>query len=236
MVNFISKEDSNTNIKNMDCLDFIKTIKEDSVDLILTDPPWDVAKKEYEIGNGLELVVKLLPDFKRIMRVGRHLLFDLSFQTMFDFHKEISKYFTYRQPIILYCNNQMGHRSFAGWNHFRTILWYCTNREDGTPTPIITRYRDVIEFPMKTSKNEDWKYPNPKNVESYKTLIRMFSKENDVVFDPFLGSGTTAIASSLENRKFIGCELNTDYYNIAIKRICNIKLMNSIDKEDVTFP
>ncbi len=203
----------------MDCLEYIKTIESDSIDLLLTDPPWDVAKKEYEKGNGLELVKSLLPDLKRIMKSGRHLLFDLSFQTMFNFHNEIIKYFTYRQPIILYCNNQMGHRSYAGWNHFRTILWYCTNREDGSPTPVIRKYRDVIEFPMKSSKHQDWKYPNPKDVESYKTLIRMFSKENDMIFDPFLGSGTTVIAALKEGRRVLGCEIDENYFNIINHRL-----------------
>ena len=50
-------------------------------------------------------------------------------------------------------------------------------------------------------------------------LIRLFSKENALVVDPFLGSGTTALACKNTNRGCIGIELNKEYYDIAKKRV-----------------
>ncbi|HAS92680.1 MAG TPA: hypothetical protein DCS12_10785 [Clostridiales bacterium] len=50
-------------------------------------------------------------------------------------------------------------------------------------------------------------------------LIQYFSKEGEIIFDPFIGSGTTAIQAIKNNRKFIGCEIIPEYFNIAIKRI-----------------
>ena len=76
---------------------------------------------------------------------------------------------------------------------------------------------------MKSLKKEKWKYPNPKSIYSYGKLIEMFSKENDVVLDCFIGSGTTAIACKELNRKFIGFEINKEYYDIANIRIQNSK-------------
>ena len=53
-------------------------------------------------------------------------------------------------------------------------------------------------------------------------VIRSTSNEGDVVFDPFMGSGTTAFVSKKLNRNFIGCEINEDYVNAANKRLKSI--------------
>lgn len=65
-----------------------------------------------------------------------------------------------------------------------------------------------------------------KSLPLIRKLIRNSSKENEIVLDCFSGSGTTAVASFLENRKFIGFEINKKYYDIALKRI------SEINKED----
>ena len=50
-------------------------------------------------------------------------------------------------------------------------------------------------------------------------LIKIFSKENSLIVDPFMGSGTTGVCCKKNNRNFIGIELNKEYYDIAKKRI-----------------
>ena len=54
-----------------------------------------------------------------------------------------------------------------------------------------------------------------------KEFIELSSKENDIIFDGFLGSGTTALACIDLKRKIIACELDNEYYDKAIKRINN---------------
>ena len=56
-------------------------------------------------------------------------------------------------------------------------------------------------------------------IQLFSYLITLGSRENDLILDPFIGSGTTAIASRLLNRNFIGFELNKEYYDIANTRI-----------------
>lgn len=204
----------------MDCLEGMKQISDNSIDLILTDPPWDINKKEYERGDGLEIVKSLCPELSRVLKINGHLLFDISFEQIFKLNQVLEPYFSFRQPIILYCNNQIGHRSYAGWNHFRIILWYC---KKDMRTPVKRKYRDVFEFSMKSLKKEDWIYPNPKSVESYEFLLKMFSLEGDIVLDIFIGSGTTAIASKKLKRHFIGFEKEQEYVDIANKRLSIIK-------------
>ena len=59
-------------------------------------------------------------------------------------------------------------------------------------------------------------------------LIRLISKEDDVVLDPFMGSGTTGVACKLLRRNFIGIELNEEYIKIAEARINNYKFQCSL--------
>lgn len=204
-------------IYNMDCLEGIKQIPDKIIDLVLTDIPWDIKKKDYDIGNGLKTLKLIRENLLRITKNNSHLLFDISFEKIFDLHNIIKNIFNYRQPIILYCNNQIGHRSYAGWNHFRMIMWYCRNNK-----AIPKRYRDVIEFPMVSLKKENWKYPNPKSIFAYSKLIEMFSKENDIILDCFIGSGTTALACKQLNRHFIGFEINHEYFKIANNRLLEL--------------
>lgn len=62
-------------------------------------------------------------------------------------------------------------------------------------------------------------HPTQKPTELIEQLIDMFSKEGDIILDPFLGSGTTAVAAIRKNRSYIGYELNKEYYDIAVERI-----------------
>jgi site-specific DNA-methyltransferase (adenine-specific) len=83
---------------------------------------------------------------------------------------------------------------------------------------------DILNIPNNKTKGENGKnlHDTEKPVELMKILIENSSKPNDIVFDPFIGIGSTAIACLETNRKFIGCELDTTYWNIANERILHI--------------
>lgn len=70
-------------------------------------------------------------------------------------------------------------------------------------------------------------HPAPFPEELPNRLIKLFSFTNDIVIDPFMGSGTTAIAAIKNNRNFVGYEINKEYINLANNRILNLKEKNS---------
>ena len=82
---------------------------------------------------------------------------------------------------------------------------------------------DVLEFPNKKIKlkNGENAHDTEKPVELMKILIENSSKENELVLDFTFGIGATAIACKETNRKFIGCEINKKYFDIAVKRLEN---------------
>ena len=80
---------------------------------------------------------------------------------------------------------------------------------------------DLLQYPNTKTKGEYNKpiHPTEKPIDLMKVLIENSSKENEIVLDPFLGVGTTAIASKETNRQYIGIELDEQYYNIANERL-----------------
>jgi site-specific DNA-methyltransferase (adenine-specific) len=79
--------------------------------------------------------------------------------------------------------------------------------------------RSVWSIPLLSKKEKKFgKHPTQKPLELLNRIIISSSKENDVVLDPFVGSGTTGIISNLHKRKFIGIDNNKDYLDLAIKR------------------
>ena len=72
---------------------------------------------------------------------------------------------------------------------------------------------------MKTESAKKLQHPAPYPITLPTRIIRLYSWYNDVILDPFMGSGTTAVAAVRERRKFIGFEINEEYYKKACKRI-----------------
>ena len=66
------------------------------------------------------------------------------------------------------------------------------------------------------------RHPTQKPVSLFEYLIRMYSNPDEVVFDPFMGSGTTAVAAEASGRKYIGFEINQEYHRTSIERIKNL--------------
>lgn len=80
---------------------------------------------------------------------------------------------------------------------------------------------------MNTESAKRIGHPAPFPEELPNRLIKLFSFTNDIVIDPFMGSGTTAIAAIKNNRNFVGYEINEEYINLANNRIENLKEKNS---------
>lgn len=90
------------------------------------------------------------------------------------------------------------------------IKSYVTIQDKGERWPV-----NLIEF----KRDKEKFHPTQKPVDLLRYLIRTYTNEGDVVLDNCMGSGTTCVAAIMENRKYIGIELNEEYYKIAKDRI-----------------
>lgn len=232
----------NFKLVNASCFDWLETIPSNSVDLVLIDPPYEVSR-ETNFQSG-EKTGKDTDRFRISMDFGE---WDFGFSGLDSVIMEC--YRVLKQSGTLICfydlwkvSTLRAYFDNAKFKQLRFIEWVKTN-----PVPInsktnyLTNSREIALVGVKGGKptfnseydNGIYKYPvchdkgrfhpTQKPVELIRDLIRKHSKENDTVLDCFSGSGTTAVASILENRNFIGCELDKTYYNKSMKRIEEIQ-------------
>lgn len=226
-------------IYNEDCLVGLKKIPDNSIDLVLIDPPYDICTAGGKKGND-----KLSHD---IMKLEKELI-DNDLVSSFDI-KILDELVRVMKDINIYiwCNARQIPMYIKYFNlqlqcKLEVVVWGKTN-----PIPLFSnKYMNDKEYCLYFRKNgyckpqnyEDaktiyisqanvkdkklYEHPTIKPLELIRRLIRNSSKENDIVLDCFLGSGTTAVACVLENRKYIGFEINKKYFDIANKRISEI--------------
>lgn len=91
---------------------------------------------------------------------------------------------------------------------------YISNADDSLCYPL-----SIWEFPqVRGNSKEKLLHPNQKPLSLFRELIKTYSNENDLVFDGYVGSGTTPMACVLEKRKFIGSENNQEYFDLSVNR------------------
>ena len=210
-------------IERGDCLTLMKFLPDNSVNLTLTDIPYDGVNRA---SNGLRVLDKSKADI---------ITFNLN-----EFLEEV--YRVTKGTTIIFCGQNQLSEIFDYFKvkdgTVRQLIWKKTN-----PSPMngqhiyLSGIENAIWFKKRGSvfnahcKNTVFEYPcgrskvhpTEKNHDLLKELILDNSNENDIVFDPCLGSGTTAICSVELNRHYIGFELDKDYYNIACKRLDEVK-------------
>ena len=219
-------------LKNEDCLNTIKEIPDKSIDLILTDPPYNIAK--YSTGNielpGREALnnniadwdnIPLEPgdfinDFKRIIKpngnifvftsynlIGKwHMIFDPEFDTFqfFIWHKTNPAPKIYKNGFLNSCE-----MIICMWN--KGHKWNFTKQNE---------MHNFFESPicMYPERLREPKHPTQKPVKLLKHIINIASDPNDIVFDPFMGVGSTGIACKELGRRFVGCEIDKIYFDV----------------------
>ena len=208
-------------IYNCDALEFMKQVPDKYFDLVLTDPPFGMSfqsgrrnKQHKKIANDNNL--SWLPDFAkelhRITKEDAHLYLFCSHHFVEVFKSEIQKYRKVKNILIWEKNNTgMGDLEGDYAPKYEMIL-FCSNSEkklNGGRDPNI----------IKSTRTQNELHPTQKPVPLIEFLAKKSSEQGDIVFDPFMGSGTTAIACQSLGLDWCGCELEPDYVAIANKRL-----------------
>ena len=206
---------------NGDCLEVMRKMKDKSVDLILTDPPYNL-KKDFKNDNltEQEFLNFLLPIFNEFARIikDKHsvvIFFDngqklpLFWKTLFASNLIFQKGCQFYKPN----DCSMPHNRILRKSE---VFYICSS------TPQLNHDGDgymhdcIIE---NHTKKEGWYHPTAKNIEVIKKIIYVNSTKNQIILDPFLGSGTTAVAAKQLKRNFIGIEISPAYCKIAQDRL-----------------
>jgi len=215
-----------------DCLEAMQKIPSNSIDMVLTDPPYLVTSRGCSGGTGGMLKTKLSKDGK----IFKHNNLKES-----DYLKYLHKILKEGSHGYLFTNNKNLSKmlievSKAGFNIFKTLVWAKDNcitnmyYMDSHEYIIFFRKgkakkinncgtRSVLNF--KNVKNK--LHPTEKPIDLLEVLIENSSNIGDTVLDFTMGSGTTGVACNNLNRDFIGIELDKEYFDIATKRITESK-------------
>jgi len=223
---------------NDDCINVLRNLPDNSVDLIVTDPPYDI--KSTKTGSNSDFSIsfqKSLTELDELDIVGG---FDTEevLNELVRVNKNINMYFwCNKAQIQMYLDYFVRDLDCS----FDILKWVKTNavptfnnkylsdteyclyfRKGGYCNP--SNYNDastLFNEPINSKDKKLYEHPTIKPVKMLDRLIKNSSKEGDVVLDCFMGSGSTGVSAKQLGRSFIGVELTEKYYEIAKKRIDN---------------
>ena len=234
---------SGYNLIHGDCYSFIPTIPDKSIDLVITDPPYDFGgikggglykpvdkesgeENPYNRGseNSLTKLKELdsidfnASEFLELLKPKMKLFYGYFFcnkKLVPDYlNFAIKNKYTF-EILILYKTNPIPAKN----NHFLPDMEYCVMiRDKGTffsKECTLDDYRKVFSVSSSGKKL----HPAEKPVEFLERFVRVSCPENGTVLDPFMGSGSTGIACIQNERNFIGVEKDDKYFDISSNRI-----------------
>jgi len=196
-----------------DCLEGMEHLADKSVDLVLTDPPYGIniasngkvgGEKCCPVTNyGIQTWdrVKLPPEyFKEIFRISKN-------QVIFG-GNYYGSVLGDTSCYLVWDKDNTGNFADCelAWTSFKTAV-----------RKIKWRWNGMLQEDMK--HKEIRYHPTQKPVPVFSWILANYSNEDDLILDPFLGSGTTAIAAIRTGRHYLGFELDPQYYEMAVKRI-----------------
>lgn len=230
-------------IYNNNCLELMKKIKDNTIDLLITDPPYPTTKRgghgnsggmcKNDIFNKGKVFEhndikpqEYIPEFYRILKEGTHCYIMTNHINLYEIltvAKETGFHFI--KSLIWNKGNKIMGQAYM--SQFEYILFF---RKGAFKKINNCGTADILNVPNKKTKDEDGKniHDTEKPIELMQILIENSSQENDIVLDPFVGVGSTALAAINANRKYLGFEIDITYYNIAKERINNHILSNNL--------
>lgn len=225
-------------IYNEDCIVTMQKMQDKSIDYIITSPPYNFGK------DAIHGVDAKYTDYKDDLTQEQY--YEWQKKLIIEMLRVTKKHIFYNIQMI--SGNKIALFKLIGYfaeNIKELMIW---DKLHGEPAMLQGVLNSVYELIIIFSNDEpqkrvfsdvEWRgtqdniIRNKKNFNNKinhfavmplnlpRKLIAIWSKQNDIIYDPFMGSGTTAIACALEKRNFIGSEISKEYFDIAVNRINN---------------
>lgn len=238
-------------IINDDCFNYLKNINDNSINLILVDPPYfisrpsgfknisettnDEMKSKYgklsiDFGEWDKTEIDwnlLFKEYYRVLKRGGTVIFFFDIWKS-NIIKEVAELNRFKQPRIgqwvktnpVPINSKLNYLS-------NSTEYFFTFVKGGKPTFNSSYDNGIYKYPICHGKQR-FDHPTQKPLELIKDLVEKHSNEGDLVLDTFAGTGTTAHAACLLNRRYIVIEKELKYFEIIKKRIEELNKVNSI--------
>ena len=219
---------------NCDILKLLPNIEDNSIDLIVTDPPYKTTSrgnagnsggmlqkeinKKGQVFNHNDINIKdYASDLFRILKDGSHCYIMTNHVNLIEILNEMTNVgFHFIKSLVWDKGNKIMGQYYM--SQFEYILFFRKGKgikinNCGTS--------DILSIQNKKTKGEDGKnlHDTEKPIELMKILIGNSSKEGDIVFEPFGGIMATCIGARELNRRFLGCELDDNYFQVGVDRL-----------------
>tara|TARA_B110000285_G_C15083742_1_gene594985 strand:- start:396 stop:1097 length:702 start_codon:yes stop_codon:yes gene_type:complete len=222
------------------CLEEMKNIKSNSIDLLFCDLPYGILGCEWDKPITLELFWN---EINRICKLKCPMFFTTTTKYGVSLINSNPNHFKYdlvwekntssgflqsgkcplrKHELIYVFYRDTPYYNLSSHSYFLTN--YNNNMKDeGMYGKVKNVKKGFYDPPLPTSvikiNSERKKHPTQKPIALVEWILEYYSKEGDIVLDPTMGSGTTAVACLRNNRKFIGIEKNEEFFEIALNRI-----------------
>ncbi len=247
---FIGKEIVMAKIElhNGDCLQVMKEINPNSVDLILTDPPYNLGNfmknrttnlkamrenffgaagwDDLEYDDWTNAIDEFFKESTRVLKQGGSMLVFMAIikvETLIKLAEKNGLY--YKTTGIWHKLNPMPRNMNLHFvNSTEAWVYFTYKTKTGTFNNQNQLIHDFIELPVVSNgEKKHGKHPTQKPEKLMQHFLSLLTNEGDVVLDPFMGSGSTGVVSKRLRRNFVGIELSEDYFNLAKERISDEK-------------
>lgn len=228
------------NLYKRDCLEVLKNIPDNSVDLIATDPPYkttsrgnagnsggmlqkDINKKGRVFSHNDINCSEYATEFYRVLKEGTHCYVMTNHINLIEMLNTFVKSgFHFTKSLVWNKGNKIMGQFYM--SQFEYILFF---RKGKAKRINKCGTSDILSIPNTKTKDSEGNniHDTEKPVELMRILIENSSETGEVVLDPFMGSGSTGIACVNTNRDFIGIELDEGYFKIAENRINEAKTL-----------
>lgn len=225
-----------------DSKDIIKKIPDNSIDFILTDPPYNLG--QHSTGN-IPLpgrtamnndvaewdMISFNPEewadeFIRILKPTGNLFIFTSYNHLGRWYKCLDHRFDTSNFMIWHKTNPAPKIFKAGFLNSCEMIFTCWNKKHTWNFISQAEMHNFIESPicMRPERLSDPKHPTQKPVSILKRMIEIASNKGDIIFDPFMGVGSMGVAALELERRFIGVEIDEKYFHAAKHRIEDVLL------------
>ena len=234
-------------LHNDNCFNILPTLNDKSVDLVLVDLPYGQTANKWDICIDLE---KMWEQLKRIGKEKTAFIFFTTTKFGYKLIQSNEKWFRYdlvweksnlcgflsanKMPLRKHEMIYVFYKKLPTYNPQKILMdkprtdKFNTTLKNGNYgeipqnfTRVYTHKQPVSIQKFKSSIHSKSKHSTQKPVEACEWLIKSYSNEGDVVLDFTMGSGSTGVACKNTNRKFIGIEMNEEYFKVAEERIKN---------------
>lgn len=224
-------------ILRADSRDVIKQIPDNSIDFILTDPPYNLGPHSTgniplpgrsAMNNDVAEWDKIdfnpeewADEFIRILKPSGNLFIFTSYNQLGRWYNCLDHRFDTSNFMIWHKTNPAPKIFKAGFLNSCEMIFTCWNKKHTWNFISQAEMHNFIQSPicMSPERLKNPKHPAQKPVSILKKMIEIASNKDDIIFDPFMGVGSTGVAALELDRRFIGVELDETFFAAAKKRI-----------------